>query len=231
MPDLAAAVPWFPFVGGLIGVDRRWRRRRPVARRPTARRRADRGAVRRPAHRRVPRGRPRRCGRRLRRRLDPRANVCGSSTIRSTASYGVAALCGSIVVRVACIASLGVAPAVAFACVVAAPRIARSAAVTLDVAVPVARPDGLGADYAASLSRPRSAAGVAAGVAIAALATGWWAAPFVATAIVAVVAVGWLTRRKLGGVTGDVLGTVEQVAECVVLVVASGLASRYALWW
>ena len=33
------------------------------------------------------------------------------------------------------------------------------------------------------------------------------------------------------GVAGDVLGAVEQVVECLVLVVASGLATRSAVWW
>ena len=41
----------------------------------------------------------------------------------------------------------------------------------------------------------------------------------------------WLARRKIGGVSGDVLGAVEQVAECLVLVVATGLAAEWSLWW
>jgi adenosylcobinamide-GDP ribazoletransferase len=48
---------------------------------------------------------------------------------------------------------------------------------------------------------------------------------------VAALAVGWLAVRKLGGLTGDVLGAVEQVAECLVLVTITALASRHALWW
>ncbi len=146
-------------------------------------------------------------------------------------SYGVAALCGTIVIRVACIASLGASPAVASATVIAAHALGRSAAVALMSTSPTASPDGLGAEYARTLRRGPAAAGVASGVVIAAVATGWWVGPFVLAALVAVVVVGWLARRKIGGVTGDVLGTVEQVAECLVLVVATGLASRYSLWW
>ena len=33
--------------------------------------------------------------------------------------------------------------------------------------------------------------------------------------------------RAFGGITGDVLGAIEQVGECLVLVVVSGLASRH----
>ena len=54
-------------------------------------------------------------------------------------SYGVAALCGSIVIRVVCVASLGLSPAAAFASVVAAHTLGRGAAVGLMAAVPVAR--------------------------------------------------------------------------------------------
>ncbi|CAB4858320.1 unannotated protein [freshwater metagenome] len=146
-------------------------------------------------------------------------------------SYGVAALCGSIVVRVACIAALGFSPAATFASIVAAHALGRAAAVGLMAMLPVARPDGLGAEYARSLSRPRAIVGVSGGIAIAALATGWWVGPFVAAAAVGCGAVAWLTLRKLGGVTGDVLGTAEQVVECLVLATATGLATRYGLWW
>jgi cobalamin synthase len=37
--------------------------------------------------------------------------------------------------------------------------------------------------------------------------------------------------RKIGGISGDVLGTCEQVAECLCFVVLTGLAARYQLWW
>jgi adenosylcobinamide-GDP ribazoletransferase len=146
-------------------------------------------------------------------------------------SYGVAALCGSIVVRVGCLAALGASPAVAFACAVAAHTIGRAAAVGLMAAVPVARPDGLGAEYARTLPRANAIIGVVAAIGIAAVASGWWVGPFAAGGAFAALVVGWLTKRKIGGVTGDVLGTAEQIAECLVLVVATGLATRYQLWW
>ena len=146
-------------------------------------------------------------------------------------SYGVAALCGSIVIRVVCVASLGLSPAAAFASVVAAHTLGRGAAVGLMAAVPVARPDGLGAEYARSLSGRRASVGAITAVAITTLAVGWWAGPFVIAALVGAGAVAWLAIRKLGGVTGDVLGTAEQVVECLVLVTATALATRYHLWW
>ncbi len=146
-------------------------------------------------------------------------------------SYGVAAMCGSIVIRVACIASFGVSPAVAFAAVLAAHALGRCAAVTLICVVPPATTDGLGAVNRAGVSVGLCAAGVTAGVAIAAVATGWWVGPFVLATVVGSTTVAWLALRKIGGVNGDVLGTAEQVVECLVLITATGLAVRYDLWW
>jgi adenosylcobinamide-GDP ribazoletransferase len=60
---------------------------------------------------------------------------------------------------------------------------------------------------------------------------GWWLAPLFAAALAAVAAVGALAMRKIQGISGDVLGAAEQVAECVVLVVATGLAAHHTLWW
>jgi adenosylcobinamide-GDP ribazoletransferase len=144
-------------------------------------------------------------------------------------SYGVAALCGSIVVRVVAVATLG--PAAAFAGLVAAHTLGRGAAVATMGAAPVARPDGLGADYVRAVGSGRAAAAGLVAVAIAALATGWWAGPLALAAAVAAVVVTALAMRAFGGVTGDVLGAIEQVAEILVLVVVSGLAERHAIWW
>ena len=73
--------------------------------------------------------------------------------------------------------------------------------------------------------------GVLFGLVLAAAVVGWWAIPLAAVAIVSIVAVRWLAMRKIGGISGDVLGTCEQVAECLCLVVLSGLAAHYRLWW
>jgi adenosylcobinamide-GDP ribazoletransferase len=83
---------------------------------------------------------------------------------------------------------------------------------------------GLGADYGRGTTRGRAFVGTCSGVAVTAVAVGWHAAPLAAAAFVAVAAVGALARHKIGGISGDVLGATEQVAECLCLVVISGLA-------
>ncbi len=144
-------------------------------------------------------------------------------------SYGVAALSGTILVRVTCLAVL--TPAAAAAGLVAAHTLGRGAAVATMATLPTAKPEGLGAEYARRLRRPSAIVGVVFAVSAAALATGWWVGPLVAAAFVAALVVGALAVRKLGGVTGDVLGAVEQVAECLVLVTVTALAARHPLWW
>jgi adenosylcobinamide-GDP ribazoletransferase len=145
-------------------------------------------------------------------------------------TYGVAALCSSVVVRVACVASMPSASA-AFAGLVAAHALARGAAVGVMAVVPTVGRDGLGAGYARSVQRAGAAAGVVSSIGIAAVATGWWSAPFTISAVAAAASVAWLARRKIGGITGDVLGAVEQVCECLVLVVAVAIAREHPLWW
>jgi adenosylcobinamide-GDP ribazoletransferase len=144
-------------------------------------------------------------------------------------TYGVAAMCSSIVLRVLCIAAVG--PAAAVAGLVAAHTLGRGAAVAVMVAAPPAAADGIGADVARSASKAGAAAGIAAGVAIVVAVCGWWVLPLVGAAVIAAAAIAELGRRAFGGVSGDVLGAVEQVVECAVLVVIVGLAARHRIWW
>ena len=73
--------------------------------------------------------------------------------------------------------------------------------------------------------------GVLTGIAVSTVLVGWWIGPIVAVTLAASSATVWLALRKIGGLVGDVLGAIEQVVECVVLVTVSGLAARHAVWW
>jgi adenosylcobinamide-GDP ribazoletransferase len=145
-------------------------------------------------------------------------------------TYGVAAMCASIVIRMVAVGSLP-GPAAIFASCVAAHVTARSIVVGLMAAAPLADHSGLGADYGRSTTRARAAVALLVGTGITALAIGWWAAPVLLAAVLAAVAVGALARHKIGGISGDVLGACEQVAECACLVVLTGLAAHHILWW
>jgi adenosylcobinamide-GDP ribazoletransferase len=145
-------------------------------------------------------------------------------------TYGVAALASSLVIRVACAASI-LAPGALFASFVAAHTLGRSAAVVAMRTAPPAADSGLGVSAATALRPVPAGIGIAAGIVAVTVLAGWWVVPFLGAAAVGTVATVWLAVRKIGGLTGDVLGAVEQVVECLVLVVASGLATRHDLWW
>lgn len=226
-PDLKASVPWFPFVGGLIGLAV--------------------GAVAAGMLEVVPSsvaaavavifgiiltGALHEDG------LADTADALGGSTPERRreilkdsrhGSYGVAALCASIILRVVCVATLS--PAAAFGGLIAAHTLGRGAAVGVMASVREVPESGLGADYSRSLSRRLALLGVLSAVAIAAAATGWWAIPLAAVVTVAAIIVALVAKRAFGGISGDILGAVEQVAECLVLIVVTGLALRHQLWW
>jgi adenosylcobinamide-GDP ribazoletransferase len=127
------------------------------------------------------------------------------------------------VLRIVALGSLP-GPWLMFTGAVAAHTMGRVAAVAMAGTMELATHSGLGADYGRGTTRTRAAASTLAGIAITALAVGWWAAPLAGAAVVAVLATGTLARRKIGGISGDVLGATEQVAECLCLVVLTGLA-------
>jgi adenosylcobinamide-GDP ribazoletransferase len=145
-------------------------------------------------------------------------------------TYGVAAMCASIVIRILSLGSLP-GPAAMFVAAIAAHVLARTAAVGLMAAAPLATHRGLGADYGQSTTWTRAGLAAAMGLAITALVAGWWVAPLAVAAVVGAGAVGWLAMRKIHGISGDVLGAAEQVAECLVLVTVTALATRHGIWW
>jgi adenosylcobinamide-GDP ribazoletransferase len=97
--------------------------------------------------------------------------------------------------------------------------------------VPAARPDGLGALVAGSVRPAIPAAATAAALAAAAAAVaisataghplGWTLPLAVATGLGAALALQRHAVRRLGGITGDVLGALAEVAATVTLVVAA----------
>ena len=145
-------------------------------------------------------------------------------------SYGVAALCGSIVLRVVAVATL--APAAAFAGLVAAHALGRGAAVVTMGVVPLAKPDGLGAGYARSVTATAGGGrGRSSPSASPRSPPAGGSARSPPPRLGAAVLVAYFAWRAIGGITGDVLGAIEQVAECAVLVVVAGLASHHGIWW
>ena len=138
-------------------------------------------------------------------------------------TFGVVAVAASLLLRVAAVAAL--APASALAALPAAHALSRATAVGVMAAVPPAAETGLGAAYARALGGRQALLGVAAGMAIAVALLGAWALPAAALAGVAALWLGRLARRRIGGVSGDVLGAVQQSVEILTLLVAVAAGS------
>lgn len=122
-------------------------------------------------------------------------------------TYGAAALCLALVLRVVLLADLGAAE------VIAAAVASRAALPALQLWVPPARPEGLGARAAEGATGVTVL--VAAVIGLAALL------PFGVAALILLGGVqfglAWLARRQIGGLTGDVLGAAQVAGELAVL--------------
>ena len=104
--------------------------------------------------------------------------------------------------------------------------VGRAGAVALMGAAPTAREEGLGADYTRALGVVPAMVGTAVGVAVAIASFRLEALSVLAVVTVVVTLVGVWAWRKIGGVTGDLLGAAEQVGEAAVLVTLAAVTAN-----
>jgi adenosylcobinamide-GDP ribazoletransferase len=138
-------------------------------------------------------------------------------------AFGVVALVLVIGLRVALVASL--TPRAGALALIAAHALARGVSAAVVVSAPSAG-GGLGSSYAALAPTWRGVVAAIVGVAIASICIGI-AAP---VALVLATCAAWLqgrwAERTLGGVSGDVLGSIEQSGELITLLVAVAFAAH-----
>ncbi|MEU6268273.1 adenosylcobinamide-GDP ribazoletransferase [Saccharopolyspora shandongensis] len=94
--------------------------------------------------------------------------------------------------------------------------------------VPAARPEGMGALVAGSQPTWLVTAWWLALLAVAGVGVGWQAALAVVLAAALLLAFTWHTRRRFGGITGDVLGAASELATTTVLATTAVLATPIA---
>lgn len=139
-------------------------------------------------------------------------------------SYGALALGGDLLLRVALLAPLG--PTDAARVLLAGHVIGRAAPLVLAAWTPGARADGQGARL--GRLRPAGALFAAGTVLVAAvlvvLPAWWWAPVVLGAAAVPVLALRRAARRRIGGVTGDVMGAGVILTNLAVAAVVAGLA-------
>ena len=134
-------------------------------------------------------------------------------------SYGVAALCGSIVLRTVALGSIK--PQHMLAAAIAAHCLARTGALVLMLTTALARHDGLGADYVRTLPIARTVLGIVFALIISFIALDVWVIAAVVATTTGASTIRCWAQRKIGGITGDVLGAAEQVSEALIYVVLS----------
>lgn len=146
-------------------------------------------------------------------------------------TYGTLALVYSVLGRVVALGSLE--PEAAVAGVVAAHTLGRSGAAVLMAGSAPARAEGLGRLAIAGVEGRHAAVAVAVGIGFGFVAVGWWIAlGAVVVAIAVVVLVRVVSVKRIGGITGDVLGACEQLVEIGALtVVAVAAWTGWSPWW
>ena len=132
-------------------------------------------------------------------------------------AFGVLGLILTLLVKFSLLASL--APGRAVGAILLAASLARWC-VTLAGTQPLARPTGMGADFAAGLAKPAIALGALVPLALVI----WLKAPGLIALVVGVLAlltILRIARTNLGGVSGDVFGLIIEIVEVMVLLVFS----------
>jgi adenosylcobinamide-GDP ribazoletransferase len=136
-------------------------------------------------------------------------------------AYGASALALDLLAKAAALGALAGSGVVLP--VVAAFAISRAAPLPLAAALPYARSGGgTGRSLADRLGLRGAAGGIALATLIAVAATGAWALGTLACLALVTGAVGWLARRRLRGVTGDVMGAAIELTATLGLIFAAG---------
>ena len=140
-------------------------------------------------------------------------------------AYGAVALVLDLLVKAAAVVSLAAGHAV-LGGLVAAGALSRAAPAPLAAAFRHAQPTpGSGGALAGRTSPAQAAAAVAAGLIVAWLAAPWDALGAGVAWLAVIVVVAAVLVRRLGGVTGDVLGCASELCETAVLVVLAAAVS------
>ena len=143
-------------------------------------------------------------------------------------AYGTLALVGAFVVQTTALAQHDRAQGAAV--LVAAHSMSRGGVVVLMRFAPRATDAGLGASFTRGLGTAATTGGALSALALGTVALGRLVPLAVSAVAVAVGLMGALAWRKIRGITGDVIGAAEQLAETAVLVTGAALVRHVDAW-
>jgi adenosylcobinamide-GDP ribazoletransferase len=147
-------------------------------------------------------------------------------------TFGVLAIGMSVLLRVGALATLDGWAAAAI--LPGAHALSRATSVGLLAWLPPAADGGLGASYATSMTGRRALGAAGVGLLIGTASLGVWVLPGAALAGLGGWGVGRLAVQKIDGVTGDILGAVQQTGEVLVLLLGTVVVRNgwpYLPWW
>jgi adenosylcobinamide-GDP ribazoletransferase len=147
-------------------------------------------------------------------------------------TFGVLAIGMSVLLRVGALSTLDGWSAAAI--LPGAHALSRAISVALLAWLPAAADGGLGASYATSMTGRRALGTVGVALLVGAASLGVWVLPGAVLAGLGGWGVGRLAVRKIDGVTGDILGAVQQTGEVLVLLLGAVVVGNgwpYLPWW
>jgi adenosylcobinamide-GDP ribazoletransferase len=144
-------------------------------------------------------------------------------------TFGTLAVVGSVVLRASALAVFD--PVAGIAVVVLAHTVGRTVSAVAMKALPPANTEGLGSAYLSVLGRRHVMGAGLAGLAITVGVGGLVGIVMMAVGAGGAIVLTWWANRKIGGLTGDVLGGIEQVGEIGALAAAAAVAGGSSIVW
>lgn len=140
-------------------------------------------------------------------------------------TYGVVALVGSILVRTLALGSIPSGSVIIAS--VTAHGISRASALSLMLGSKPARSSGLGADYVRKIRPVAGWTSVLLSLVLTTLLVGYRSTTFITLASIALtLMINLWARSKISGVSGDVLGTTQQINEIAVFLILAVITNH-----
>jgi adenosylcobinamide-GDP ribazoletransferase len=144
-------------------------------------------------------------------------------------TYGVAALTLALLIRVSAVATMS--PKSALVALIVAHSVSRGTSLLVLGSMSAAIDTGTGASFIRELERRGLAVATVISVTISVALIGAWSAVALPVALFSIAALRLLSTRKIGGVTGDVFGAGQLLAELSILLVATAVGPTFVARW